>query len=697
MGSFIFTIGQRTTFPGRYIHMRFSVCLLFFLVPIAGWCQSTDKLRRELQLARHDTTRLRLYCQLSEQLFRQEQTDSMYAEVEKAFLLVNSSTPAIYVAQLYHRRGNYYRVKGAFRQSLEALQTAIHFYRRATNNKLLAWALYHLNLIYIDTGNYPQAINQAMTNLTFFEKNHISKQISNTYLILNVIYESLNDKKMEQYYLNKYYQAEKQSDDPESKTIALDKMAFSFEKDGDFKQALPYRFRDVAYARTLETPYFLIDALRALSIDLRQLGRSDQALPYLQEAIRLSKNRNKGQLALCWHELALNQLQQGNKQQALRTAERAVQLVRESKFTNLLLPILETLVILQKALGQYQLALLTKDEIRVRSDSLLNLEKAKAIARIQAQYELDKKENTILLLTKNAQIQRLESTHQRQQLNLAQQRQLLFVVSLAALLVLLSVIGYFFYKARITQRQLVEQKEEILSQALELQAVIQLKNRLFAIIGHDLRSPVASMQARLKLTRQRVASPEDQDLNGLEQEVTGLQHTLDNLLYWSLDQQNGLIVAPRLVDLTELVSSVVKGFTGLIQVKQLIIGFQSASSLTSLPAPLYVEADENLTLIILRNLIHNALKFTPPGGQIQLMCWQGEQTVGYRIVDTGIGMDLSRLNQASSQPDRGTGLGLMLSGELMNRMGGHLYLESQPNKGTTVTLSWPNGSSQQKV
>lgn len=221
-----------------------------------------------------------------------------------------------------------------------------------------------------------------------------------------------------------------------------------------------------------------------------------------------------------------------------------------------------------------------------------------------------------------------------------------------------------------------------MNQAEHLQESNGLKDKLFSILAHDLRSPVASLKTTFLALKLR--KREQQDIDGLEEQVDQLYFTLDNVLHWSLNQQNGLQVSPRLVVLRNVVNEVLAGFKGLIIYKELTILVDGPLVLASL--------DETLLALVLRNVIHNAIKFTPPQGSIHISIYEEKDTTGITIQDSGVGMEINQMDQPVSLTGQGTGLGLRVSQELMSRNNGKLSIESQPEQGTTVTLSWPNFS-----
>ncbi|WP_170139284.1 sensor histidine kinase [Larkinella arboricola] len=362
--------------------------------------------------------------------------------------------------------------------------------------------------------------------------------------------------------------------------------------------------------------------------------------------------------------------------QALRLAQRCVADAKSIKVAKDIAMGLETLALVQERMGYYQQALKSYKEYQVITDSLRTVEKS---AKVQALYELEKKESTIQLLQKKSQLDYLKVKQQEQKLALANRQRPLYIMGISVLTSLVGITGYFLRRFYRAQQLLTRKKQEIETQARELQETNRLKDRLFAIVGHDLRSPVASLKASFTLLKIKDRYPTE--LTRLEQEVNGLSQTLDTILYWSLNQQQGLQLRQQRLLLQELIQDALDGFTGFIRQKQLIVTFNAV--------PACVWADENMTMLVFRNILHNAFKFTPPGGAVRISIAIEPDQTSLRIADTGIGMDVTYAD-ADRQAQQGTGIGLSLSKDLMQRNGGRLTLESKKGRGTSVTLSWPN-------
>lgn len=627
--------------------------------------------------AQADTTRLRLYCEQADALYERGKFDSIYLLVQQALPLAIKTQAAGYQGRLYNRLGHYYGKKRLFDQSVDALQKSITCLRQAKDTIRLGKSLYTLAMEYANQSDYEQAIRQSLYALSFAKNSKNSYIMGSIYMLLVEIYKSMKEPRLQQFYLNQYLQVAMHANSPDMLLNAYLAKGEQLERQSAYRKAWPYYEKALNLAYTIRQKtrvYYATVTLTAMENNLRHRRRFREGALLLKTAIRM--NEEAGDipgLANVWNALAQNYQSQGLDKHSLQAATKALAYAHQSTLPSIVMSVLPTTVAIQEASGLYQEALHNHQTYVVLKDSVFSQEKNEKIAQIQARYELDKKENAIQLLNKNSQIQHLKAAQEKRQL----------VLGMFALVLGLGIISYFLRRSYLTQNVLIRQKQEIQTQATQLEEANQLKDKLFSILGHDLRSPVASLKFSFSRLKKSERLSED-DFSGLEQKVDALSHTLDNLLYWSLQQQQGLQLRPQLVSLGELVEDTLALFREFIRQKQLRVTVDLS--------PAEVWMDETLSLLVLRNILHNAIKFTPPGGAIRIDSFQASAMTRLRIADTGIGMDLTGSSKPEPSPEQGTGLGLALSNELMRYNKGELKLESHLGQGTTVTLGWPNGA-----
>lgn len=270
-------------------------------------------------------------------------------------------------------------------------------------------------------------------------------------------------------------------------------------------------------------------------------------------------------------------------------------------------------------------------------------------------------------------------------LNNRQAQQFGFLI--VTLTISLLVIGFAFVQQR-NQRRIERQRAE-------LSRLNATKDKLFAILSHDLRSPVSNLKSVLTLTDWGVLSQEEftQSARMLNEKVGSLLTMLENVLTWSLSQMKGIRSLPQRVGLLPLVEAEIDLLRPHAESKQIRI-------LNHIPASAWVLADPNQLRVIVRNLLQNALKFTPTGGTVALTHTETPAGCQFAVSDTGIGMDaqtLAKLFEESGPKTRtgtalesGTGLGLMLAKELVEANGGQIGVVSEVGQGTTFTLRFGN-------
>ncbi len=224
----------------------------------------------------------------------------------------------------------------------------------------------------------------------------------------------------------------------------------------------------------------------------------------------------------------------------------------------------------------------------------------------------------------------------------------------------------------------------------------QTKDKIFSIISHDLRSPINTILGFLNILSIKLRSLGDIELKNLAQEMeettVRLSVFLDDLLKWSMSQMGRLEANPEFLDLKAMVQENYK----LVEprVKKKHINFR-----TNINEKVKIYADRNMLMLVLRNLISNAIKFTKPGGYIAVSLKVEEPNkAAIYVADDGIGMndeDLQKIfdfeasNINGTPENKGAGLGLVLCKEFVERNGGNILVESKLGHGTRFKIILP--------
>jgi two-component system sensor histidine kinase/response regulator len=237
-------------------------------------------------------------------------------------------------------------------------------------------------------------------------------------------------------------------------------------------------------------------------------------------------------------------------------------------------------------------------------------------------------------------------------------------------------------------------KAELLEkQANELRELDAVKNKLFSIICHDLRSPMYALR-NLFRNVQKFDLPGEEIKLMIPDVVTDLNYTtglMENLLQWARSQMQADVMRPQILDITQLIQDVTRLLRLQADSKQVYLE-------TKVNGPVYIYADKDMINLVLRNLLSNAIKFTGEKGTVIIGAYESSSFVEVFVQDTGTGMTtetMKKLNENNffttkgTANESGTGLGLMLCKEFLARNGGHMHVESEQGKGSTFSFTLP--------
>ena len=230
----------------------------------------------------------------------------------------------------------------------------------------------------------------------------------------------------------------------------------------------------------------------------------------------------------------------------------------------------------------------------------------------------------------------------------------------------------------------------------ELEGQLKSRTKFFAIIAHDLRGPVGTIMNFLNLlnTEPDISTKQKQTfLEKIELLSQSTFHLLQNLLEWATKSQNLHDTEKETVDLNEQVVKCTELIQHLTDLKSINLEIKKSSDVL-------ISGNSKMIETVIRNLLSNALKFTPEGGKIVIYIQKEAGEAQLIVEDTGIGIEPEKINHLFSfeksrsttgtDGESGSGLGLVLCSEFVKKNDGNISIKSQPNKGTKVTLKFPS-------
>lgn len=246
------------------------------------------------------------------------------------------------------------------------------------------------------------------------------------------------------------------------------------------------------------------------------------------------------------------------------------------------------------------------------------------------------------------------------------------------------------------QIQLVAAKRIIVRQNEELKRTISNRDKMYSVIAHDLRSPMASIRMVLNLAV-NVVSPDvvGEEIFGLldkaNRESEETHDLLDNLLKWTKSQTGRLNVVYQDIDLEDVVPGIVDIFKMIAEMKKINLQYLPAEE------KLTVRADNDMIKTVIRNFISNAVKFTPEGKGIEVFYKREGDFARICVQDHGVGIAADRVDSIfhkgettyGTGGEEGSGLGLQLCQDFARKNGGDAYVESVEGEGSVFSFTIP--------
>ncbi|MGE5499730.1 MAG: sensor histidine kinase [Syntrophothermus sp.] len=263
-------------------------------------------------------------------------------------------------------------------------------------------------------------------------------------------------------------------------------------------------------------------------------------------------------------------------------------------------------------------------------------------------------------------------------------------------LVLISGFSMLLLAIEKSSLELIKSRAEVQEKNCELMNLNMSKDRFFSIIAHDLKAPFQGLIGYSEMLCNDHDSLPDEERRGLSKGINELSlntyKLLSNLLDWSGLQTGMLSCTPVKLQLDKELPSIISLFVHLARNKNISLEYTFNKTF-------FVIADRNMLATIIRNLISNPIKFTNAGGKVSIKVKESGDFTEIAISDTGVGMGTKKIdhlfkidqkvNTKGTANEEGTGLGLLLCKEMIEKQNGAIWVESLPGKGTTFYFTLP--------
>ncbi len=493
-------------------------------------------------------------------------------------------------------------------------------------------------------------------------------------------------------YYYKSYKINKQIHDTASIAVNFNNIASAYQYSGKLDSAKYYFRKSLNLFQKQGNRVRESIALSNIAVVFFLMNDSlDKALDYQQQAAlvfnELNDNRN---IAYVEQSIGSIYSKMGKYPEAIEHLTQSLELTKRFNLGFEILKInYEALSEVYEKKGNFQEALKYYKLFSMASDSLLNQEKMKQITSLEKQYETARKE---------AEIQQLQSEKELAEVEIRKNkliRQLGFVV-IMLLLVLVFYISVRYFDRQKSNRLLMAQNRKIEKSERELQKLNAAKNKFFSIIAHDLKNPFHTVMGYSYLLHNEYDEFTEEERRKYAGDIylsaNNILRLLQNLLDWARSQTGRLTYNPQPVRLERIYENAISVLSPVAEQKQISLSCQIDESLIVFADPLMMET-------VFRNLINNAIKFTHEGGWVNISASSAGPMAEICVADNGTGISSedqknmfridSKVKRRGTSNEDGSGLGLILCQEFIEKHGGKIRVESEPGQGSRFFFTVP--------
>ena len=414
-----------------------------------------------------------------------------------------------------------------------------------------------------------------------------------------------------------------------------------------------------------DTHHKIINRLTALSKATFQSGETEEGLKLMEEALRIAKeNDDVFMEAVIYVQRGQFERQLQRNADAERDFVKAISIAEENHFTEVLQEALESVYPVVRQRDPNKALDYLERSMGLR-DSIFNENQQHLIRDYQVRYAMQEKDHELAL----------------EQAKTRQNR--MYVIVLAIIAFLSGVIAVIWYRLAKVRKKRNE----------ELQRVNQTKDRLLSIVSHDVKTPVGAICTVLRQMTNHYDNMSDTDRKAslvmMHTSAEALDGRVKNIMQWVRGELENSEIRRNPFNLGRLVDDCIKMQVAAADAKTLKVVNEVEPSLT-------VNDDENAVSLVLQNLLSNAVKFSYPGGEIRVKAEEKGGRVWLAVEDDGMGITEKKLEKIfqfmtssakGTGGETGTGIGLFVSKQLVDKMGGEISIESVKGEGTSVRFS----------
>jgi signal transduction histidine kinase/uncharacterized protein HemY len=592
----------------------------------------------------------------------------------------------------------YYNAVNNYEKAIEHYLLSEDHYEKLKDTAHLGEANIRIGRIYRKTGSYDKALELCLKGLNYIKTTDNSDKLADAYNELGIINEHLGNYEKARKYYHRAGSIYKKQEQQGNLAMIYNNLGIIHHDLDSNKKALDFYQRSYKIDQKINDLGGMANSLNNMGLIYLETDNYKKSLDYLQQSLNYSEElNNQQQVANAHNNIGKVYLKTDQYGKAKENLSKALELATSTKALRYEEESYELFSQLYEALGEYKKALSYYKKHKQLEDTIFSKEKQNRISQIQVKYETEQKEKEIELLKKDNQINKLEIKRQK---NLVK-----YVVIFSLLLLALAILAYNRYKLRKKHARTLEEKNQQLRQANERlrdseytqRELNATKDKFFSIIAHDLKNPFQALFGISEALYRNIDDLNKEEIKEYSKAIyessNNLYNLLENLLQWSRTQLGNIKLNPQSIKVKKATDEIIELLRINFEEKGITVKNNIDEEITAF-------VDRNVYGTIVRNLISNSVKFTEKAGSIAIEAETKKDQTIISITDTGQGIPKDQLNNIfavnakhfskGTSNEQGTGLGLILCKELVEKSKGKIWAESEMGKGSTFRFTLPN-------
>ncbi|MEI9956063.1 MAG: tetratricopeptide repeat-containing sensor histidine kinase [Ferruginibacter sp.] len=549
---------------------------------------------------------------------------------------------------------------------------------KKTNKKLLqANNYYSIGYCYKQKGDFDKSLDNYLQSVRIYESLKDNRRLTNALMSIGNVYGQNNNLKKVNEYYDRAQALIEQSKDSFQLADLIAERGMIYDQQKIYDTALIYLLQGQAIAKKKGDTDYVIRSLSNIGLTYKHQHKTAEALHCFDSVLVIFKATNApaDEIAVVYNNIAATYSQDKAYLKARPFFDSSIHYSQAADVPLITMENYRNLSDMYGDMKNYEQQSIFLKKYYGIKDSLFTADNKNQLTQLEADYHIEQKNGVITKQQAEVEKQKTE-------------RNVFIMLAIAAAIVLI-VVGYFYSRIKNKNNQLAEQNVKINTQKEELLTLNHVKDRLFSIISHDLRNPLVTLRSYLFLADNKSLDEEKKTAykNQTMEAVTQTSDMLDNLLAWANMQIKETKASIKPIDIEDCVSNAVNTVQAQAQQKQITINQQIDIS--------NALGDEHILDIALRNILTNAIKYSAPGKSIYISTKRKGEDILLSIKDEGVGMTAIQMEQIMASQnettkgtsgEKGSGLGLFLVKELLEKANEQLLVESEKDKGSVFTI-----------